>query len=146
MLLGAEVRDVLPRGRIATLRLAHGPGTDTTTPDCTSSASHKLSSSVIRKSGALDLEQEPKTNNTGKPDQADADRDPVQVALGNRRTSETTRNAATEHVGQAASTALVQEHKNNHEDAGENEENLKYGDHAGILTDDHDAGGLDPAI
>src|SRR3954467_41209 len=79
---------------------------------------------------AVDLEQESETDHTGEPDQADADRDPVEVALGHRRTAQAARDATTEHVGEAAPTALVQQHEQDHQQAADDEQDLENGDHA----------------
>src|SRR4051794_35335791 len=75
------------------------------------------------------LQQEAQPDDAGEPDQADADRDPVEVALGDRGTAESAGDAAAEHVGQAAATSLVQKHEENHEEARDDEQDLEDGDH-----------------
>src|SRR4051812_23387683 len=98
-------------------------------PPATRSPSQSAGGSVVR------LEQEPETDDAGEPDEADADRDAVEVALGHRRPAETAGHPASEHVGQAAPTALVQQHEQDHQHAADDEQDLENGDHAGILTD-----------
>src|ERR1700741_1774000 len=63
------------------------------------------------------LQEETETDDAGEPDQADADRDPVQVALSDRGAAQTAGDTAAEHVGQAATATLVQQHEQDHQDA-----------------------------
>src|SRR5690349_1462899 len=80
---------------------------------------------------AARLEQQSQRDDAGDPDDAGTDRDPVEVPLRNRRTAETARDAAAEHVRQSAAPALVEQDQQNEEQARQHEEHGERDDHGG---------------
>src|SRR6478735_7338355 len=71
---------------------------------------------------ALVGEQQAQRDDAGEPDDADADREPVEVALGDRRAAQRAGDTATEHVGEAAAATLVQEDQHDHQEAGDDQD------------------------
>ena len=115
----------LPRGGLAPLGLAHRARADPAAPDGVASTCHAVSPLESERGWpgqSAGLEQQTERDDAREPDQPDADRDAVEVALGDRGSTEAARDPATEHVGEPAAPALVEQDQQDQQQAGEDEQ------------------------
>src|SRR3954451_125881 len=77
---------------------------------------------VKRLRSAVGLQQQTQSDDAREPDHARTDRDPVEVALGHRGTTQTAGHAASEHVGEPAAPAFVQQDEQDQQEAGQDEQ------------------------
>src|SRR3954453_2847650 len=80
---------------------------------------------------AAGLQQQPESDDAREPDQARTDRDAVEVPFRDRGTAEPARHTPTEHAGEPTASALVQEHEQDQQQAGQDEQHGKGDNHGG---------------
>ncbi len=85
----------------------------------------------VRSGSAAALQQQAQGDDASEPDHAGADRDPVEVALGDGGASETAGDAASEHVREPAAPALVEQDQQDEQQAGQHEQHSQGDNHGG---------------
>jgi hypothetical protein len=81
---------------------------------------------MVRSGSAGELEDEPKYHNAGDPDQAEDDRDAIEVTFGDPGGAEVRGDSTAEHVGQAATATAVEQDEQGQQKAHEPENDLQY--------------------
>ena len=131
--VGAEVAHPLARRGLTSLGLTHGTGSDPTAADRVLPTYCHLGTPDLGTAlvAVADLHEQPERDHGGAPDDAGADRDAVEVALGDRRPTEAAGHATSEHVGESAAPALVEQDQEDEEQAREDEQHGQCEDHGG---------------
>ena len=89
---------------------------------------------VVQSGEAAVLDLQCDADDADDPDADDEQRQPVEVLLHHCRSREAGLNAATEQGGQTAALGAVQQHQQDHQDAGDDQRDLQAEFHGGQTT------------